>query len=325
MWLPAHDVFAHAGGRAGGVRRASRFAERRTGCWTASGATRRPPWRSAPRWADIGNPTSRTATETHGWDDRRPPDRHRRAARLTLQVRRGPLGNVRPDLASPHEFRFDLRWPGCRWTGQRIVNGLPVLVTAWSARPALRGRANRRAFARQATIEGAVNFPGVVRREIPLFRPGPGLRREDGRVGEVPGFAEMEDHGLQAFRQAHRQENVGLQYVHRQVGDAGRYRQVVEPDEDYEAARRQHELEAGDGGGVQGAEILRQRAPLGICDRTGAAEAGPRLHIHRRHHSETPAAHLSDQKPRRGHDARMVSSARACCSRISLQNITRWT
>ncbi len=38
-------------------------------------------------------------------------------------------GEVRPDLASEQKFRFDIAWPGRTWAGQRITNGLPVLVT----------------------------------------------------------------------------------------------------------------------------------------------------------------------------------------------------
>jgi hypothetical protein len=39
--------------------------------------------------------------------------------------------SVRPDFASPHKFRFDPLWPDCTWTGQRIVNGLPVIITSY--------------------------------------------------------------------------------------------------------------------------------------------------------------------------------------------------
>lgn len=39
--------------------------------------------------------------------------------------------SVRPDFASPHKFRFDPLWPNCTWTGQRIVDGLPVIITSY--------------------------------------------------------------------------------------------------------------------------------------------------------------------------------------------------
>lgn len=38
-------------------------------------------------------------------------------------------GNVRPDFASPHKFRLDVLWPDNHWTGQRIEDGLPILIT----------------------------------------------------------------------------------------------------------------------------------------------------------------------------------------------------
>lgn len=38
-------------------------------------------------------------------------------------------GNIRPDFASPHKFRMDLQWQGSNWKGQKIINGLPVLLT----------------------------------------------------------------------------------------------------------------------------------------------------------------------------------------------------
>lgn len=37
--------------------------------------------------------------------------------------------NVRPDFASPHQFKFDVSWPGSQWKSQRIVNGLPICIT----------------------------------------------------------------------------------------------------------------------------------------------------------------------------------------------------
>lgn len=39
---------------------------------------------------------------------------------------------VRPDFASPHKFRFDPKWTGAKWTGQRLTDGLPVLVTRYT-------------------------------------------------------------------------------------------------------------------------------------------------------------------------------------------------
>ncbi len=38
-------------------------------------------------------------------------------------------GNVRPDFASPHRFGMNLRWNGSEWKSQKIVDGLPLIVT----------------------------------------------------------------------------------------------------------------------------------------------------------------------------------------------------
>lgn len=37
--------------------------------------------------------------------------------------------NIRPDFASPHKFRLDFQWPGSHWKQQKIINGLPLIVT----------------------------------------------------------------------------------------------------------------------------------------------------------------------------------------------------
>ncbi len=38
-------------------------------------------------------------------------------------------GNVRPDFASPYKFSLDFAWKETQWKEQRIVDGLPVIVT----------------------------------------------------------------------------------------------------------------------------------------------------------------------------------------------------
>lgn len=38
-------------------------------------------------------------------------------------------GNVRPDFASPHKFRLDLLWGDSHWKSQKIIDGLPIIVT----------------------------------------------------------------------------------------------------------------------------------------------------------------------------------------------------
>jgi hypothetical protein len=38
-------------------------------------------------------------------------------------------GNVRPDFASPYKFRLDFDWRDIQWKEQKIVDGMPVIVT----------------------------------------------------------------------------------------------------------------------------------------------------------------------------------------------------
>ena len=82
------------------------------------------------KWADFGDPTR----PHHG----RESDLLGAKGHITGMVaRHGSLykfgvdrwGSVRPDLAFAHKFRFDPLWPNCQWMGQRIVDGLPILVT----------------------------------------------------------------------------------------------------------------------------------------------------------------------------------------------------
>jgi len=130
MWLPEHDAFvtladapvdfeAHLASLKGErvLDRVKRAPESTLAEWTN-------------RWEDIGNPNQWTKPWETSWLGAK--------GHLTGTVaRHGGLykfgvdrwGNVRPDLGSPHRFRLDLVWPGCRWVGQRIVDGLPIIVT----------------------------------------------------------------------------------------------------------------------------------------------------------------------------------------------------
>jgi hypothetical protein len=130
MWLPEHDVFvtladapvdfaAHRAALEGErvLDRVKREPESTLAEWTN-------------RWEDIGDPirwdkpweTTWLGTKGH---------------LIGTVARHGSLfkfgvdrwGSVRPDHASPHRFRFDPLWPGSQWLGQRIVDGLPVIVT----------------------------------------------------------------------------------------------------------------------------------------------------------------------------------------------------
>mgnify|MGYP000418672760 CR=1 FL=1 len=130
MWLPEHDAFvtladapvdfaAHMASLKGarGLDRVKHEPEATFAEWTN-------------KWEDVGNP--------HQWNQPWETSWLGTRGHLTGTVaRHGSLykfgvdrwANVRPDHASPHRFRLDLLWPDCRWTGQRIVDGLPILVT----------------------------------------------------------------------------------------------------------------------------------------------------------------------------------------------------
>lgn len=130
MWLPEHDVFvtladapvdftAHLASLAGErvLDRVKREPEASLAEWTN-------------QWEDIGNPVWWNKPWETSWLGTR--------GHLTGTVaRHGSLykfgvdrwAAVRPDHASPHRFRFDPLWSGSQWTGQRIENGLPVIVT----------------------------------------------------------------------------------------------------------------------------------------------------------------------------------------------------
>ena len=130
MWLPEHDVFVtlteepmefatHLASLKGErvLDRVKREPEATLAEWTN-------------KWADFGNPIRPHHGQETSWLGTK--------GHLTgFIARHGSLykfgvdrwASVRPDLASPHKFRFDPLWPGSQWTGQRIVDGLPVLVT----------------------------------------------------------------------------------------------------------------------------------------------------------------------------------------------------
>ncbi len=82
------------------------------------------------RWLDFGDPVAWTKTWETSWMGTR--------GHLTEFVaRHGSLykfaldrwSSVRPDMASPHKFRFDPIWPNAKWERQRIVDGFPILMT----------------------------------------------------------------------------------------------------------------------------------------------------------------------------------------------------
>ena len=130
MWLPEHDAFVtladspvdfdkHLASLKGErvLDRVKHEPEATLAEWTG-------------KWEDFGNPTR----PNHGHET----DLLGAKGHLTgFVARHGSVykfgvdrwGRARPDLSFAHKFRFDPLWPDWRWTGQRIVDGLPILVT----------------------------------------------------------------------------------------------------------------------------------------------------------------------------------------------------
>jgi len=130
LWVPAHDTFIT---RADAPVDFSRHLASLQGERVLERVKREPEatWSQwTNRWEDVGNP--------HQWN--KPWETDWLGARGHLvgtAARHGSLykfgldrwGNVRPDHGSPHRFRLDWHWPESVWAGQRITNGLPVLIT----------------------------------------------------------------------------------------------------------------------------------------------------------------------------------------------------
>jgi hypothetical protein len=130
MWLPEHDVFVSLAPAPADFAeyRAAFKGERVLDRVKRESKARPAEWMD--KWADFGNPTrTHHGQETSCLGAK---------GHLTGTVaQHGSLcefgmhrwANVRPDFASPHKFRLDLLWPEFRWIGQRIVDGLPIIVT----------------------------------------------------------------------------------------------------------------------------------------------------------------------------------------------------
>ena len=132
MWLPEHDVFvtladapvdfaAHLASLKGErvLDRVKHEPEATLAEWTN-------------KWADFGNPdpaASRPGNRLAGHP--RPP--HRALSRGTARSTSSAWTAGRacgPTLLRRTSSASILLWPGWQWTGQRIVDGLPILVTA---------------------------------------------------------------------------------------------------------------------------------------------------------------------------------------------------
>jgi hypothetical protein len=130
FWMPESDIFvsvgdappdfdAHLASLKGRrvLDRVAREPETTLAEWTG-------------KWADFGSPHAPNHGDETSWLGTK--------GHLTgLIARHGSVykfgvdrwARVRPDLAAVHRFRFDPLWPECRWVNQRIVNGLPVIIT----------------------------------------------------------------------------------------------------------------------------------------------------------------------------------------------------
>jgi len=130
MWLPEHDAFVTLADAP--VDFAAHLASLK-GERVLDRVRREPEAALADfraRWEDIGNPDQWTEPWQSRWLGT--------VGHLVgTTARHGSIykfgvdrwASVRPDFASPHKFRFDPLWPGCKWAAQRIVNGLPVILT----------------------------------------------------------------------------------------------------------------------------------------------------------------------------------------------------
>jgi hypothetical protein len=131
MWLPEHGAFVTLNSAPVDFRTHRRMldGERTLDRTRRSAEASLAEYTS--RWEDIGNPDQWKAPWQTRWLG---TEGHL----IGTVARHGSLykfgvdrwGNVRPDFASPHKFRWDVLWPESQWVGQRIVNGLPVIVTS---------------------------------------------------------------------------------------------------------------------------------------------------------------------------------------------------
>lgn len=130
LWLPAHDLAVTLAGEPPPptLSRSTADSGRVLDRVLAGPEATLAEWTN--RWEDIGNPYQWSPSWETTWMGTR-------GHLVGTTARHGSLykfgidrwANVRPDHASPHRFRLDTTWTGARWRGQRIVDGLPVVIT----------------------------------------------------------------------------------------------------------------------------------------------------------------------------------------------------
>jgi hypothetical protein len=176
MWLPEDDVFvtladapvdfaAHLASLKGEriLDRVKHEPEATLAEWTN-------------KWADFGNPTKPhhgNETELLGAKGHLTGFVARHGSIYKFGVDR--WGRARPDLSFAHKFRFDPLWPEWQWTGQHIVDGLPILVTTCE-------REGRRCEVEQI-VEPLRDTPPARRGEIPSVLLG--KFRFSGKAGPL--------------------------------------------------------------------------------------------------------------------------------------------
>lgn len=147
------------------------------------------------QWEDVGNPNEWNPPWETTWLGTR-------GHLVGTAARHGSLykfgidrwASVRPDFASPHRFRFDPLWPGCRWTGQRIVDGLPLVVTTLEREGQ---RCELEQFAAVLPGAGPVRrgeVPSVFLTRVSLTGSGPvslGFRLATGNTNRHPELREV--------------------------------------------------------------------------------------------------------------------------------------
>ncbi len=160
IWLPEHDVFVTPADAP--VHFAAHLASLK-GERVLNRVRHQPEatlaeWKD--KWADFGNPTQThhgQETEWLGTKGHLTGFAPRHGSIYKFGVDR--WGRARPDLSVAHKFRFDPLWSDWQWTGQRIVDGLPILVTTCE-------RAGRRCEVEQI-VEPLRDTPQAKRGEIP--------------------------------------------------------------------------------------------------------------------------------------------------------------
>ncbi|RYG04550.1 MAG: hypothetical protein EOO02_05890 [Chitinophagaceae bacterium] len=129
MWLPEQDVYVAIQGKGNFKKHLASLKGKRT-----IDQVHNSPDASlnefTKRWADFGNPNDWDAswqTRYMGTGGHLTVTAATHGAIYKYAIDR--WANVRPDFASPYKFRLNLLLPEATWKGQKIDNGLPIVLT----------------------------------------------------------------------------------------------------------------------------------------------------------------------------------------------------